>query len=64
MAGMACASFAAQAGVRVLVVEKQSTVGGSSNYSAGMLYVLPFILFFRSQLPVLLRISQLGSPDV
>ena len=39
MSGMACASFAAQAGARVLVVEKQSTVGGSSNYSAGMLYV-------------------------
>lgn len=39
MSGMACASFAAQAGARVLVVEKQDTVGGSSNYSAGMLYV-------------------------
>lgn len=36
---MACASFAAQSGAKVLVVEKQSTVGGSSNYSAGMLYV-------------------------
>ena len=39
MSGMACASFAAQSGARVLVVEKQSAVGGSSNYSAGMLYV-------------------------
>lgn len=39
MSGMACASFAAQAGARVLVVEKQNNVGGSSNYSAGMLYV-------------------------
>ncbi|KAL2851709.1 FAD binding domain-containing protein [Aspergillus pseudodeflectus] len=38
MSGMACASFAAQSGARVLVVEKQSTVGGSSNYSAGMFW--------------------------
>ncbi|KAJ5243273.1 uncharacterized protein N7469_001600 [Penicillium citrinum] len=38
MSGMACASFAAQAGARVLVVEKQDTVGGSSNYSAGMFW--------------------------
>lgn len=39
MSGLACASFAASSGAKVLVVEKQSTVGGSSNYSAGMLYV-------------------------
>ncbi|BCS21844.1 FAD-dependent oxidoreductase [Aspergillus puulaauensis] len=38
MSGMACASFAAQSGARVLVVEKQSMVGGSSNYSAGMFW--------------------------
>ncbi|KAJ5414124.1 hypothetical protein N7509_000751 [Penicillium cosmopolitanum] len=38
MSGMACASFAAQAGARVLVVEKQNNVGGSSNYSAGMFW--------------------------
>jgi phytoene dehydrogenase-like protein len=37
MSGLACASFAAQSGARVLVVEKQAAVGGSSNYSAGML---------------------------
>lgn len=37
MSGLACAAFAASAGARVLVVEKQATVGGSSNYSAGML---------------------------
>jgi phytoene dehydrogenase-like protein len=37
MSGMACAAFAAQAGAKVLVVEKQVEVGGSSNYSAGML---------------------------
>ncbi|KAL3460070.1 FAD binding domain-containing protein [Aspergillus heterothallicus] len=38
MSGMACASFAAQSGARVLVVEKQSTIGGSSNFSAGMFW--------------------------
>lgn len=37
MSGMACAAFAAQAGAKVLVVEKQAQVGGSSNLSAGML---------------------------
>lgn len=37
MSGMACAAFAAESGARVLVVEKQAAVGGSSNYSAGML---------------------------
>lgn len=37
MSGMACAAFAAQAGAKVLVVEKQSEIGGSSNLSAGML---------------------------
>lgn len=48
MSGMACASFASQAGARVLVVEKQGTVGGSSNYSAGMLYVSLFNALFPS----------------
>lgn len=37
MSGMACAAFAAEAGAKTLVVEKQANVGGSSNYSAGML---------------------------
>jgi phytoene dehydrogenase-like protein len=37
MSGMACAAFAAEAGAKVLVAEKQAQVGGSSNYSAGML---------------------------
>ena len=37
MSGLACAAFAAEAGAKVLVVEKQADVGGSSNYSAGML---------------------------
>jgi flavin-dependent dehydrogenase len=37
MSGMACASFAAEAGARTLVIEKQGEIGGSSNYSAGML---------------------------
>lgn len=46
MSGMACAAFAAQSGARVLVAEKQGTVGGSSNYSAGMLYVSTFIMKF------------------
>jgi NADPH-dependent 2,4-dienoyl-CoA reductase/sulfur reductase-like enzyme len=39
MSGMACAAFTADAGAKTMVVEKQGTVGGSSNYSAGMLYV-------------------------
>ncbi|CAG8067186.1 unnamed protein product [Penicillium nalgiovense] len=38
MSGMACAAFAAEAGAKVLVVEKQADVGGSSNYSAGMFW--------------------------
>ncbi|CAK7234624.1 hypothetical protein SCUCBS95973_008997 [Sporothrix curviconia] len=38
MSGLACASFAARAGAKVLVVEKQAAVGGSSNYSAGMFW--------------------------
>ncbi|KIH87037.1 hypothetical protein SPBR_04971 [Sporothrix brasiliensis 5110] len=38
MSGLTCASFAARAGAKVLVVEKQNVVGGSSNYSAGMFW--------------------------
>ncbi|CAI7645676.1 unnamed protein product [Penicillium discolor] len=38
MSGLACAAFAAEAGAKVLVVEKQADVGGSSNYSAGMFW--------------------------
>ncbi|KAJ5860090.1 uncharacterized protein N7529_007400 [Penicillium soppii] len=38
MSGMACASFAAEAGARTLVIEKQGEIGGSSNYSAGMFW--------------------------
>lgn len=37
MSGMACASFAANAGAKTLVVEKQAEIGGSSKISAGML---------------------------
>jgi hypothetical protein len=37
---MACAAFAAEAGARTLMVEKQGETRGSSNISAGMLYVL------------------------
>jgi phytoene dehydrogenase-like protein len=37
MSGMSCAAFAAESGAKVLVVEKQSKIGGSSNLSAGML---------------------------
>ncbi|KAB8075109.1 hypothetical protein BDV29DRAFT_155999 [Aspergillus leporis] len=36
--GVACAAFPAEAGAKVLVVEKQAIVGGSSNYSAGMFW--------------------------
>lgn len=39
MSGMACAAFAAEAGARTLVVEKQTEIGGSSSLSAGMLCV-------------------------
>ncbi|KAL5357113.1 hypothetical protein BJX96DRAFT_181215 [Aspergillus floccosus] len=38
MSGMSCAAFAAESGAKVLVVEKQSAVGGSSKYSAGMFW--------------------------
>ena len=38
MSGLTCAAFAARAGAKVLVVEKQAVVGGSSNYSAGMFW--------------------------
>jgi phytoene dehydrogenase-like protein len=37
MSGMSCASFAAGSGAKVLVVEKQPHLGGSSKYSAGMM---------------------------
>lgn len=37
MSGMSTAAFAAAAGAKVLVVEKQPKIGGSSVYSAGML---------------------------
>jgi phytoene dehydrogenase-like protein len=37
MSGMSCAAFAAESGAKVLVVEKQAHIGGSSKYSAGML---------------------------
>jgi phytoene dehydrogenase-like protein len=42
---MACAAFAAEAGAKTLVIEKQGEVGGSSSLSAGMLYVCRVILF-------------------
>ncbi|KAK4923902.1 hypothetical protein LTR66_016490 [Elasticomyces elasticus] len=38
MSGMACAAFAAGSDAKVLVVEKQPEIGGSSNYSAGMFW--------------------------
>jgi succinate dehydrogenase/fumarate reductase flavoprotein subunit len=37
MSGMSAAAFAAAAGAKILVVEKQPKIGGSSAYSAGML---------------------------
>jgi phytoene dehydrogenase-like protein len=37
MSGMSCATFSAEAGAKVLVVEKQAHLGGSSKYSAGMM---------------------------
>jgi ribulose 1,5-bisphosphate synthetase/thiazole synthase len=56
MSGMACASFSVQSGARVQVVEKQSTIGGSSSYSAGMLY--PVVLYPSSRLFILMISSQ------
>jgi flavin-dependent dehydrogenase len=47
MSGMACAAFAAEAGARTLVIEKQGEIGGSSNLSAGMLYVSGTALALR-----------------
>ncbi|KIW92829.1 uncharacterized protein Z519_06678 [Cladophialophora bantiana CBS 173.52] len=38
MSGLACAAFLAEAGAKVLVVEKQPHLGGSSVYSAGMFW--------------------------
>ncbi|KAJ5638148.1 hypothetical protein N7490_008027 [Penicillium lividum] len=38
MSGMACAAFAADAGAKTLVVEKQAQIGGSSALSAGMFW--------------------------
>ncbi|KAL3445831.1 FAD binding domain-containing protein [Aspergillus insuetus] len=51
MSGLACASFAAQSGARVLVVEKQEAVGGSSNYSAGMFWGPETYAKLRSWVP-------------
>lgn len=48
---MSCAAFAAEAGAKVMVVEKQSQVGGSSAYSAGMLYVHTDHLCFQDANP-------------
>jgi ribulose 1,5-bisphosphate synthetase/thiazole synthase len=36
MSEMACTAFATEAGAKTLVAEKQTEIGGSSNYSAGM----------------------------
>lgn len=44
MSGMACAAFAAEAGAKTLVIEKQGEIGGSSSLSAGMLYVCRVVL--------------------
>ncbi|KAB8261598.1 hypothetical protein BDV32DRAFT_157923 [Aspergillus pseudonomiae] len=51
MSGMACAAFAAESGAKVLVVEKQVVVGGSSNYSAGMFWAPKNYTSLRSWVP-------------
>ncbi|QMW39194.1 hypothetical protein G4B11_002474 [Aspergillus flavus] len=51
MSGMACAAFAAESGAKVLVVEKQAVVGGSSNYSAGMFWAPKNYNSLRSWVP-------------
>ncbi|KAJ5742807.1 uncharacterized protein N7511_011208 [Penicillium nucicola] len=51
MSGMACAAFATEAGATTLIVEKQSEVGGSSNYSAGMFWAPQTYDKLRSWVP-------------
>ncbi|KAF2094964.1 FAD binding domain protein [Rhizodiscina lignyota] len=51
MSGMSCAAFAAEAGAKVLVVEKLSQVGGSSAYSAGMFWAPKSYESLRSWVP-------------
>ncbi|KAJ5699144.1 hypothetical protein N7462_001149 [Penicillium macrosclerotiorum] len=51
MSGMACAAFAAEAGAKTLVVEKQKTIGGSSNFSAGMFWAPHSFEKLRSWVP-------------
>lgn len=51
MSGMSCAAFAAESGAKVLVVEKLSQVGGSSNYSAGMFWAPKDYSSLRSWVP-------------
>ncbi|KAF9894796.1 hypothetical protein FE257_004417 [Aspergillus nanangensis] len=51
MSGMSCAAFAAESGAKVLVVEKQGVVGGSSNYSAGMFWAPKSYEALRSWVP-------------
>ncbi|KAL2858540.1 FAD binding domain-containing protein [Aspergillus pseudoustus] len=51
MSGLACANFASQAGCKVLLVEKQSHLGGSSNYSAGMFWAPKDIESLRAWIP-------------
>ncbi|KAJ6008576.1 hypothetical protein N7499_001373 [Penicillium canescens] len=38
MSGMACAAFATEAGAKTLIAEKQTEIGGPSNYPAGMFW--------------------------
>lgn len=61
MAGMACAAFAAEAGAKTLVAERQAEVGGSSSLSAGMLYVWKIPLYPGLVPRVLLTLGQLGA---
>ncbi|KAI9925420.1 hypothetical protein ASPWEDRAFT_113575 [Aspergillus wentii DTO 134E9] len=51
MSGMSCAAFAADAGARVMVVEKQPHLGGSSIYSAGMFWAPKTYDSLRSWVP-------------
>lgn len=57
MAGLAAATVAAEAGARVLVVEKDLSPGGSAALSVGMFWAMPDTETLRRRVP-------LGDPDL
>jgi succinate dehydrogenase/fumarate reductase flavoprotein subunit len=51
LAGMAAANRAAEAGLRVVVLEKADTPGGSSALSAGMFWTAPSMAAYTARIP-------------